>query len=67
MPVSGGSSGTRLLKRPEDLSLLEIYQAVNGDDVERQLKETLAKDSLADVIDRLKQAAEGTDAGSTTD
>lgn len=89
MPASGGSSGTRLLKRPEALPLLEIYQAVNGDDVEifqihqnpnpacpvgknikqavfpfldeaeRQLKETLAKDSLADVIDRLKQAAEG--------
>lgn len=29
-----GKSGTRLLKRPEALSLLEIYQAVNGDDVE---------------------------------
>ncbi|MBM6986646.1 MAG: Rrf2 family transcriptional regulator [Lactobacillus delbrueckii] len=92
-----GKSGTRLLKRPEALSLLEIYQAVNGDDVEifqihqnpnpacpvgknikqvvfpfldeaeRQLKEALAKNSLADVIDRLKQAAEDTDAGSTTD
>ena len=62
-----GKSGTRLLKRPEDLSLLEIYQAVNGDEAERQLKEALAKNSLADVIDRLKQAAEDTDAGSTTD
>ena len=92
-----GKSGTRLLKRPEDLSLLEIYQAVNGDEVEifqihqnpnpdcpvgknikqavfpfldeaeRQLKAALAKDSLADVIDRLKQVAEETNASSTTD
>lgn len=92
-----GKSGTRLLKRPEDLSLLEIYQAVNGDEVEifqihqnpnpdcpvgknikqavfpfldeaeRQLKAALAKDSLADVIDRLMQVAEETDARSTTD
>lgn len=83
-----GKSGIRLLVSPADITLLDIYEIVEGEEphlfkihqnpnpecpigrnikqavfpflagAEKQLRESLARDSLADVIKRIKKLAE---------